>query len=152
MVTSVGVFLVSPSGKILIGHPTHSSDGTGFWSIPKGKVDGDESHEATMRREFFEETGLTLDKYKGTLVYLDAEPYVHKKKRIVTFLYLLDEEVTDEPKCISFLEKDGQKFPEMDRFAWVPLAEAQDKLHYAQSNILRRSPLVEAELTKRASK
>lgn len=149
MVISVGVFLVDKNKRILIGHPTHSSDGSGFWSIPKGKRDGEESYHETMAREFMEETGLQITNYPGYEIFLGAEQYVHKKKTLVAFAHFVNTEITDEPHCISYvtsledgsfkLDKDGNKFPEMDRFEWVTFDEAVDKLHYTQAAILRRN-------------
>lgn len=150
MTISIGVFFVNKDKKILIGHPTHSADGSGFWSIPKGKKDADESYHETMSREFYEETGLAITDYPGYEIFLGAEIYVHKKKTLFAFAHFLDKDDMEvkEPKCLSYvqnpdgtfkLDKDGNKFPEMDRFEWVSFDEALEKLHYAQANILRRN-------------
>lgn len=139
MVTSVGIFFVNDANRILIGHPTHSSDGTGFWTIPKGKMDEGETQEQTAKREFFEESGLSIDGFPdGTLEYLGKEVYRHKKKQIAIF-YFRTEMYVPEPVCMSFLEKDGKRFPEIDRFRWVSFDEAVKLLHYAQSAILQRN-------------
>lgn len=143
MVISIGVFLVDKHKRILIGHPTYSSDGAGFWSIPKGKREGDETYHTTMAREFLEETGLQITNYPGYEIFLGAETYVHKKKSIVAFAHFIDTEVTDMPKCISFIEdKDGNTIPEMDRYLWATFDEALELLHYAQANILRRNRFI----------
>jgi predicted NUDIX family NTP pyrophosphohydrolase len=151
MVISVGVFLIDKNKRILIGHPTHSADGTGFWSIPKGKRDGDETYHTTMAREFLEETGLMITDYPGYEIFLGAETYVHNKKSLVAFAHFVDVAIDKEPKCLSFvtdkegklvLDKDGNMFPEMDRFIWATFDEAVNKLHYTQSNILKRNRFI----------
>lgn len=139
MVISVGIFFVNADNKILIGHPTYSSDGEGFWTIPKGKMDAGETEEQTAKREFFEETSLTIDGFPdGTLDYLGREEYRHKKKTIAAFVFktLL---VPPQPVCVSFLERNGETIPEIDRFHWATYEEAVKALHYAQSAILVRN-------------
>lgn len=139
MVTSVGIFFVNDANKILIGHPTHSSDGSGFWTIPKGKMDEGETEEQTAKREFFEESGLSIDGFPdGVLEYVGQEVYRHKKKKIVTY-HFKTEMYVPEPVCMSFLEKNGEQIPEIDRFRWVTFDEAVKLLHYAQSAILQRN-------------
>ena len=139
MVTSVGIFFVTSDNRILIGHPTYSSDGAGFWTIPKGKMDEGETEEQTAKREFFEESGLTIDGFPdGTLEYLGDEEYRHKKKRLVAF-YFKTLMVPPRPICVSYLEKDGKQIPEIDRFQWVTYDEAVKLLHYTQAAILLRN-------------
>ena len=46
-------FLIHPGG------PFFSKKNEGVWSIPKGMPEGEEELEATAKREFFEETGIT---------------------------------------------------------------------------------------------
>jgi len=138
MVTSVGIFFVGSSNRILLGHPTYSSDGDGFWTIPKGKMNEGETQEQTAKREFFEETGLSIDVFPdGTLEYLDVEEYRHKKKRIAAFVFKT-KLLTPTPVCVSFLEHKGETIPEIDRFMWASYDEAILKLHYAQVEILKR--------------
>lgn len=139
MITSVGIFFVNSDNRILIGHPTHSSDGAGFCTIPKGKQEPGESLEETAKREFFEESSIVIDAFPdGTLEYLDTEVYVHKKKRIVAYVFKTKLEVKPYPTCISFIERDGERFPEIDRFYWCKYDEAVKMLHYTQRAILER--------------
>lgn len=138
MVTSVGIFFVNADNRILIGHPTYSSDGSGFWTIPKGKMDEGETEEQTAKREFFEESGFVIDGFPdGTLEHLGSAEYKHKKKRIVAF-YFKTNMVPPRPVCLSYLDHNGERIPEIDRFMWVTYTEALEKLHYAQVEILKQ--------------
>ena len=144
MITSVGCFIVNNKNQILVGHPTWSSDGRGFWSIPKGKMDSGETVEDTLAREVKEECNLdVMQLYRdGALVLdLEVEVYKHKKKRLHAFVLFSKEDITQEVKCISFFDKkdkDGNPTPEFDRFEWVSYDEAVQRLHYTQSNLLKK--------------
>ena len=62
---TVGALVVGPSERVLIIQ-THKW--RGMWGVPGGKIDYGESVEHALRREFLEETGLTLtDIYQGPL-------------------------------------------------------------------------------------
>lgn len=137
--TSVGIFFVNSENRILVGHPTNSADGTGFCTIPKGKQEPGESLEDTAKREFFEESSIVIDAFPdGTLEYLDEEVYVHKKKRIVTYYFKTNLKVDPYPVCTSFLEVNGKRIPEIDRFYWCKYDEAVKMVHYTQRAILER--------------
>jgi predicted NUDIX family NTP pyrophosphohydrolase len=137
--TSCGIFFVNGDNRILVGHPTNSQYGVGVCTIPKGKQEPGETLEETAKREFFEESGILIDAFPdGTLEYLDQEVYVHKKKRIVAFYFKTNLEVNPYPVCNSFIEKDGKRFPEIDRFYWCKYIEAVKLVHYTQRAILER--------------
>jgi 8-oxo-dGTP pyrophosphatase MutT (NUDIX family) len=54
---SAGVLVRVKDGLILLGH----ANGTRYWDIPKGLVEGAESPREAAARELLEETGLSLD-------------------------------------------------------------------------------------------
>lgn len=136
MVTSVGIFFLNADNKILIGHPTNSSDGSGFWTIPKGKMDEGETEEETAKREFFEESGLDISAFPdGKLELLGTEEYRHKKKRLVAYIFKT-QIVPPRPVCLSYWDIDGKKVPEIDRFMWASYEEAKQLLHYTQIALL----------------
>lgn len=60
LVVACGVFLFNENGQVLLQKRT--DDGT--WCIPAGSMELGETAEETARREFFEETGLTLGELK----------------------------------------------------------------------------------------
>ena len=53
----MGALVVSPEGRVLLVQ-THKWRGS--WGVPGGKVEYGETLERAVRREFLEETGLTL--------------------------------------------------------------------------------------------
>jgi ADP-ribose pyrophosphatase YjhB (NUDIX family) len=59
----VGV-IVKYEDKFLICKRNDESLGQGEWSIPAGKVDGDEKLEFSAKREFFEETAININNFE----------------------------------------------------------------------------------------
>ena len=133
--SSAGILLYQKRAQeitILLGHmggPFWAKKDQHAWTIPKGEFDPDkESPEAAARREFEEETGLTITE---ELVPLD--PFIKNNKQ--HFFYILEKNVDPATlKSNSFeLEwppKSGKTlhFPELDRFGWFSLEEAKVKL------------------------
>ena len=116
------VFLVHPGG------PYWARKDDGAWSIPKGAVEAGEDLLASARREFTEETGFAtegpfipltpLRQPSGKVIHAwafegDADP-----ARLRSNLFSLE-----------WPPKSGrqQEFPEADRGAWFPLAQAGQK-------------------------
>lgn len=135
-VIASGLFIVRKDNKLLIAHPTnHKAD---FWSIPKGKVEDNETYLEGALRETYEETNLDLSNTSSFDIHtLSAMNYSHKKKIIYPFLFL-EKNNSDfdwdgvELKCNSNVPEDRGGFPEMDDFKWVTLDEARGLLHATQ--------------------
>lgn len=123
----IEVLLVHPGG------PFWAKRDLGAWSIPKGEIDADEDPLAAARREVEEETGLVPTgpflplgelRQKGGKhviawgVELDCDPAT---LRSVTF------EMEWPPRSGR-----RQRFPEVDRAAWLPLEEARRRLLASQ--------------------
>jgi 8-oxo-dGTP pyrophosphatase MutT (NUDIX family) len=133
---AAGLFIVRKDSKVLIAHPTnHKPD---FWSIPKGKVEDNETCLEGALRETYEETNLDLSLTSCFDIHtLPSVNYSHKKKIIYPFLFL---EKNDSDfdwdgitlKCNSNVPKERGGFPEMDDFKWVTLDEAKGLLHATQ--------------------
>lgn len=71
------VFLVHPGG------PYYRNKDDGSWSIPKGKVEKDETDFEGALREFKEETGITIDSYnKSKFIDLGSIFTTEKNDRI----------------------------------------------------------------------
>ena len=125
------VFLVHPGG------PFWQRKDDGAWSIPKGEFDEGEAPEAAARREFAEETGLTLP---DQLIALT--PIAQSRGKVVHPFAVEVELDADAIRSNTFeLEwppRSGSKreFPEVDRAAWFGVANAQRKILAGQRPIL----------------
>ena len=109
--------------EVLLVHPSGAYNRHTPWSIPKGEVDGDDTLEATARRETLEETGVEA----GVLTSLRFIDYQKSKKRVHAFAGPASEAAA--PRCASW---------EVDRAEFVPLARAYELLHPDQRAFLDR--------------
>jgi 8-oxo-dGTP pyrophosphatase MutT (NUDIX family) len=108
--------------EVLLVHRPRYDD----WSFPKGKRDGDETDEATARREVLEETGLAV--VLG--VELGEARYRDSKGRPKIVRYWL---MTPDP------DDSGPGFApnhEVDELRWCAIAEAARLLSYAHDRAL----------------
>lgn len=141
-VIAAGLFIIRKDKKLLICHPTnHAED---FYSIPKGKVEENETFLEGAFRETYEETNLSLkDSNKFTIYPLQSVNYSHKKKILYPFVCLenfdskFDWDSVDL-KCNSDVEDARGNFPEMDGYKWVTLEEARPLLHNTQAACIDR--------------
>jgi len=121
--TGLEVLLAHPGG------PFWAKKDDGVWTIPKGLVEPGDDLAATARREFREETNLTID---GGLIPLEP---VNRKggKTVHAFAveadYDLGQFASNEFE-IEWPPKSGrrQRFPEIDRIAYFALPVAQAKI------------------------
>ncbi len=129
-----GMFIVREDKTMLVCHPTNHAPN--FWSIPKGKIEKDETILEGAIRETFEESNIDLNEH--TLIgVLDMVNYRHKKKSLYPFVcYEPCNQGIDfksfDVKCNSNVPEDRGSFPEMDDFKWVSFDEAEKLLHYTQ--------------------
>jgi 8-oxo-dGTP diphosphatase len=103
-----------PDGdEILVVHRPKYDD----WTVPKGKLDPHETHEAAARREVEEETGwrCTLGEELATVRYTDR----HGRPKRVRYWRMTPLEFT------SFTPND-----EVDEVRWLPTARAATLLTY----------------------
>jgi len=133
---SAGVLLHRVTGRVvevLIGHPggpfwARKDDGA--WSIPKGEYGSGEDPWQAARREFAEELGCPLP--PGPRVAFD--PVKQPSGKILTvFAVAADLDITHARSNTFTMEWPKgsgrlQEFPELDRVAWVPVAQARTKL------------------------
>jgi predicted NUDIX family NTP pyrophosphohydrolase len=127
--------------EVLIAHPggpfwARKDDGA--WSIPKGEyLDGDDAW-AAAQREFGEELGLPVP--AGPRI--DLVPLKQPSGKVVTaFAVRGDLDVTDARSNTFELEWPKgsgrlREFPEVDRVAWFPVAQARAKLLKGQRALL----------------
>jgi 8-oxo-dGTP pyrophosphatase MutT (NUDIX family) len=106
--------VVERDGRVLLVHRPRYDD----WTFPKGKALLDESDEATALREVEEETGLRCELGDE----LPATSYVDSKGR---------------PKRVRYwrmrpVEGEFAPHDEVDEIAWLPPAEAAERLTYVR--------------------
>jgi 8-oxo-dGTP pyrophosphatase MutT (NUDIX family) len=143
LVVSAGFLIKSADDKYLIVKPFGGS--TKGWGIPKGKRDKNESIFDAAVRETYEETALHIDGNKSVEHY-ESEPFFHytvdtteggTKKKFLKHVYVFRAYATKDIetypfKCLTFLE-DGR--PEIEKYEWVSLEEAYEKVVKSQKGI-----------------
>lgn len=135
--------------EVLLGHfggPLWAKRDAGAWAIPKGLVEPGEDLEACARREFEEELGVRPE---GPLVPLGR---IRQKggKWVEAFALEGDLDaaaIASNNFTLEWPPKSGrfQSFPEIDRAAWFPLAEARGKILPSQAEILDLLEIVAPE-------
>jgi predicted NUDIX family NTP pyrophosphohydrolase len=127
------VFLVHPGG------PFWTKKDAGAWSIPKGEYLDDEDPLSAAKREFEEETSVSID---GDFIPLGTVKQAGGK--VVTAWALNhDFDPTVLKSNVFTLEwppRSGkiQEYPEVDSGDWFSLAVARQKIIKAQSEFLTR--------------
>ena len=118
--------------EVLLAHPGGpfwAKEDDGAWTIPKGLVEPGDDLVATARREFTEETNLTVG---GALIAL--APVNQKSGKLVhAFALEADFELAafaSNTFEIEWPPKSGklQNFPEIDRIAYFALSAAKIKI------------------------
>ena len=131
--------------EVLLAHPGGpfwARKDAGVWTIPKGLVEPGDDLLATARREFAEETNLTVH---GRLIALSP---VNQKsgKTVHAWAFEADFDLTTFASNtfeIEWPRGSGQvrSFPEIDHAAWFTFAVARAKLIEAQGAFLDRLAL-----------
>jgi predicted NUDIX family NTP pyrophosphohydrolase len=138
---AIEVLLVHPGG------PFWRKKDLGAWSIPKGEYAEGEDPVAVARREFEEETGMSVS---GDSVPL-GEVMQRGGKRVIAFALEGDldpERVRSNMFEMEWPPRSGrrQSFPEIDRAEWFAPEQAQEKILPAQRPFIARL-LVRLNLT-----
>jgi len=135
MIKSAGVLVYRNNKNNLevlmchFGGPYREHIDIGGWSIPKGEVDRGEKLLDCAKREFFEETNL---KVTTELQYLGSHKVSHRKLAVI-FYTCCDYDLSncksntfeiEYPKGSSKI----QSFPEMNRFLWMDIDTAKEKI------------------------
>jgi 8-oxo-dGTP diphosphatase len=92
------------------------------WTLPKGKIEADETPEDCALREVREETGLRCDLVQP----LGCTAYVDRRGR-------------DKLACYWVMKVRGGRFKpgmEVDRLLWVSVGEAVKRLTYSHDKLL----------------
>lgn len=141
--TSAGVLLYRVTDgevEVLLGHPggpfwARRDDGA--WSIPKGEYTDEDPWRAALR-EFVEEIGMPAPDGPR----LDLEPVRQPGGKVVTAFGIRgDLDVTEARSNTFELEWPRgsgtvRVYPELDRVAWFPMAEARSKILKGQLPLL----------------
>lgn len=118
--TSCGVVIVDPAARLFVCRTT----GRGRWDLPKGIAEPGEAPRDAAVREAWEETSLQLDPTAltelGVFDYLPA-----KKLHLFAVCVAPDAFATADCRCHSYFEdeRSGRRMPEVDAYAWRPIAE-----------------------------
>jgi len=117
------VLLVHPGG------PFWAKKDEGAWSIPKGEFEDNEDPFSAAKREFAEETGLSLD---GEAIPLQP---VRQPSGKLIYAWAMGRDVDlshfkSNTFSMEWPPKSGrvQEFPEVDRAAWLTIEEARQKI------------------------
>jgi len=110
------------------------------WEFPKGGINSSETHEETIRRELFEETGINnyeLISKIDEAIFFDS---IRKSNSRVTN-YLVRAPNTSK---ITFSNQetfdDGEKLIEHDKYKWFfPKEAVENVLHSNQKETLRKA-------------
>lgn len=131
------IYRLTPQNQIeffLIHHGHPSNKRVDFWSIPKGKIEINESPLQTARREFMEEIGLEL---QGELLELTP---IQKNKMEMIYAWACSMEIN--PKSFKSkeleLEQKGRtiKYYEVDKAGWFSYEEAKQKINPKQEKFI----------------
>lgn len=131
--------------EVLLGHlggPLWARRDEGAWTLPKGEPEDGEGLLAAARREFSEELGLPVP---------DGEPIplgeVRQRGGKVVTAWALEadldpDDITPGTFELEWPPRSGRvrPFPELDRVAWLGLADAARLLIPAQRELLTRLP------------
>lgn len=129
-------FLVHPGG------PFWAKKDLGAWSIAKGELDGGESPLAAARREFAEETGVSLA-HRGEADFIALTPLQQPSgKRVLAWAVEHDCDAAAIKSNLCAIEwppRSGKTLmiPEIDRAGWFGEDEALAKILKGQAGFIR---------------
>src|SRR5262245_3617862 len=144
---SLELLLVHPGG------PFWAKKDQGAWSIPKGEYQQGEDSLDVARREFEEELGSPPPQGR----FLELDELVQPSRKVITAFAA---EGDFDPATLKsnhfemeWPPKSGRKqsFPEVDRAAWFPLAEAREKIQPGQAPFIDRL-LEQLQSTRKAAR
>lgn len=148
---SAGLLLFSVSAprprglRVLLGHPGgpyYVNKDLGSWTVPKGLVGDDEDCFDAARREFEEETGLAPPEPGADYFDLGEIRYKSGKRlRVWACEGECDPRtLVSNTFALEWPPRSGRtiEVPEVDRFEWFDLEEAERRILEAQRPLLER--------------
>lgn len=134
---SSGLIVISPQGWLL-AHATHTSR----WDLPKGGVDQGETPQQAAIRETFEETNLDVRPWASHMQDLGRHLYIPNKDLHLFVLRIDQAWDLSECRCHTFVEKEKYRFPETDRWEWVPETQVLQRIGKGLGNLLMQVGLL----------
>ena len=148
---SCGILLFRRTGghlEVLLAHPGgpyFARRDAGSWTIPKGQPDGEDDLWLVAEREFGEETGHPIaDVRLDGAAAIDLGTVVLGSGKVVYGWAVegdLDESaVVSNDFEVEWPPRSGriERYPEIDRVAWLEPADARRRIHPAQAAFLDR--------------
>ena len=129
----VEVFLIHPGG------PFWAKKDNGAWSLPKGEIGEGEDPLEAAKREFTEETGLSINGEFRAL-----EPVRQSGGKVVHAWAIETDcdpsQVRSNLFSLEWPPKSGrtQQFPEVDRAAWFEIPEARQRILAGQLGLIEQ--------------
>lgn len=128
------IFRKDKEGKryyLLLNYPTRARSKSEYWDLPKGHIEQGESSLDTVKREVFEETGISginfVEGFKETIKYFFR---VEEKNIFKTVVFYLAE--TKKEKIVISEEHKG--------FKWLPFKEALNQLTFKNAkDVLKKA-------------
>lgn len=128
--------LVKVGNEVLLCKRNNKGSLPGVWSIPAGKIDGEESPSAAAKREFFEETNNDINGSLKLIGFVNRSSRDGSEYRGLMYVFLYE----PQDKVIPDLEnaKDGDEHTECGYFTLenLPFEDKNDQLFKLVQNIL----------------
>jgi len=127
--------------KLLVCHPTGAKT-FGFYSLPKGLSEKNESYIDAAIRELKEETFIKI-RDKTKIKFLGEFEY-NKDKKYILFKYEVDilPDINSLHCQSTFITKDGIKIPEVDRYLYITKDELY-QLNKKQQKIIASKEILD---------
>ena len=100
-----------------------AADYQGFWNMPCGYVDFNETVKQAACRECFEETGVKLDPDKMTLFGYNDKPTENRQNITFRFMATIPNKTIDQ---LTFSKENNEK-DEVGEIAWIPFDSYKEK-------------------------
>lgn len=100
--------VIQDNGKVLLLKRPADDFMPGIWELPSGKVEADESLDGALKREFEEETGLSVQSIEDYLGDFDYSSGSGQERRQFNF-------------AVAVTAPEPVKLTEHDTYAWTPV-------------------------------